>query len=193
MSVCFLSKLCGRAGRGGLDSRAHVFYSGKQKKVDAKVKEFCVSKENCRRREMLKCVGSDEVGRRTGLCCDMCSGLDCIGSQLRFETRAVRKQMVPSERKRPRAKKKNEHLTAQLKSALLLERTRYITQHPGYRILGPQMVCPDCVINHVCKIAHSIESEADLSRVNRNLRPYFFKVIQDCLSTDSSSKRSRIV
>ena len=45
--------LCGRAGRGDLDARAHIFYSGKQKKVDAKVKAFCVSKENCRRREMI--------------------------------------------------------------------------------------------------------------------------------------------
>lgn len=188
--MCSLSKLCGRAGRGGLDSRAHIFYSGKQKKVNEKVKAFCVSKENCRRREMLKSVGSDEnVSRRNGLCCDMCNGLDCIRSQLRFEARSLSKQMVPNERKRPRAKKKCDRLTVRLKSALLLERTRYI----NIRILGPEMVCPDCVIDHVCKIAHSVESEADLSRVNRNLRPFFFKVIKDCLSTDSSSKRSRIV
>lgn len=99
--MCFLSKLCGR----GLESTAHVFYSGKQK-VDAKVKEFCVTKENCKRREMLKCVGSDKViGRRNGLCCDMCSGLDCTGSQLRFEARAVCKQTTPSECKCPHAKK----------------------------------------------------------------------------------------
>ena len=85
-----LSKLCGRAGRGGLESRAHIFYSSKQKKIDAKVKEFCVSKENCRRQAMLKCVGDDEViTRRGALCCDSCSDLDSIGSRLRFEDKAV--------------------------------------------------------------------------------------------------------
>ena len=51
------------------DSR---FYSSRQK-VDAKVKEFCVSKENWRRLEMLKCIGNDVVGR-SGLCCDTCNG-----------------------------------------------------------------------------------------------------------------------
>ena len=183
--------MCGRAGRGGLDSRAHVFYSGKQKKVDAKVKQFCVSKENCRRREMLKCIGNDEVVGRRELCCDTCNGLNCIGSHLRFESQAV--QTVSSERKRPRAKKMNDRLTTQLKSALLVERTKFISQHPGFRILGPQMVCPDCVIDDVCKIAHSVQSEAQLSRVNRKLRPHFLKAIQDCLSMDFSSKRSRIV
>ena len=166
-----LSQLCGCAGRGDFDSRAHVFYSSKQK-VDAKVKEFCVSKENCRRQEMLKCVGSDEVVSRRGFCCDSCSGLDCIRPRLRFETRAA--QVVPSERKSPRAKKKSDHSITQLKSALLLERTRFMSQHPGFRILGPQMVCPDCVIDNVCKIAHSVESEAQLSCVNRKLRPHFF-------------------
>ena len=172
----FLSKLCGRAGRGDLDARAHIFYSGKQKRVDAKVKAFCVSKENCRRREMIKSVGSDEVvGGRNGLCCDTCNGVDCLGSQLRFEARSVNEQTVPNGRKRPRAKKKSDRSTVQLKSALLLERTSYIARHPGFRVLGPEVVCPDCVIDHVCKIAHSVESEADLSRVNRSLRPIFSK------------------
>ena len=185
-----LSKLCGRAGRAGLDSRAHIFYSSKQKKIDAKVKEFCVSKENCRRQAMLKYVADDEViSRRSGLCCDTCSDLDCIGSRLSFKARALH----PGVHKRPRSKKTSDLLTAQLKSALLLQRSLFMTQYPGYRILGPQMVCPDCVIDDVCKRVHSIESEAQLSQVNRKLRPHFFKVIQDCLSTDTSSKRSRIV
>ena len=92
ISMFFLSKLCGCAGRGDLDARAHIFYSGKQK-VDAKVKAFCVSKENCRRQEMIKSIGSDEVvGGRNGLCCDTCNGLDCLGSQLRFEARSVNEQ-----------------------------------------------------------------------------------------------------
>ena len=65
-------KLCGRAGRGGCDSRAHVFYSSNKKKVDAKVKDFCVSKENCRRQAMLNGVGSNAVGsKRSMVCCDV--------------------------------------------------------------------------------------------------------------------------
>ena len=39
------------------------------------------------------------------------------------------------------------------------------------------MVCHDCVIDDVCKRVHSIESEAQLSQINRKLRPQYFKVI----------------
>ena len=87
---------------------------------------------------MIKSVGCDEVvGGRNGLCCDTCNGLDCLGSQLRFEARSVNKKTVSNGRKRPCAKKKSDQSIAQLKSALLLERTSYIARHPGFLVLGP--------------------------------------------------------
>ena len=52
----FFIKLCDRAGRGGSQARAHIFYNKKQKNVNVEVKEFCESKENCRRQHMLRCV-----------------------------------------------------------------------------------------------------------------------------------------
>ena len=68
----FFIQLCGRAGRDGVDSRAHVFYSTKQKKMDKLVKEFCTSKENCRRVLLMKSLGSSESFGSSARCCDVC-------------------------------------------------------------------------------------------------------------------------
>ena len=77
-------KLCGRAGRGGSQARA------KQKNVNVEVKEFCESKENCRRQHMLKCVESERVeSANNSLCCDMCSRVDHIPARLKFESLAA--------------------------------------------------------------------------------------------------------
>ena len=182
---------CGRAGRGGNDARAHIFYSTKQKKVDAKVKEFCVSKENCRRREMLKAIGSiriDSTNNRQ--CCDVCNELDCISSRLRFETGANQRAII--QRKRRRARKISKQLTEQLKTALLSERDKYLREHPVYRLLGPDFVCPTCVIENVSEAPHSVESE-DFIQAIPDLKPKLYRVLVDCLSCDSSSKKPRLM
>ena len=123
---------------------------------------------------MLNGVGSNAVGsKRSMICCDMCTDLDCIRLQLRFETMA-KQTTAATQRKRPRPKKKSDQFAIQLKSNLLVERDRYLDRHPGYKIL---VICPSCVINNLCKKAHTIISETDLSGVNHNLRPIFFLII----------------
>ena len=46
------TSLFGRAGRGGCESRAHLFYSTKQKNINTEVKKFCDGKENCFRQSL---------------------------------------------------------------------------------------------------------------------------------------------
>ena len=44
----------------------------KNKNINVEVKEFCESKENCRRQHMLRCVGSERVeSANNSLCCDV--------------------------------------------------------------------------------------------------------------------------
>ena len=142
---CFFVKLCGRAGRGGNQARAHIFFNKKQKNINPEVKEFCESKENCRRQQMLRCVGSERVDSTSNyLCCDTCSGVDSIPANLKFESFTnsvpVRDKMQPQ--KRRRVSKLSKELTEQLKCSLLSERERYMDDHPHLRFIGPNCVCP---------------------------------------------------
>ena len=87
IDFCFFVKLCGRAGRGGNQARAHIFFNKKQKNINPEVKEFCESKENCRRQQMLRCVGSERVDSTcNSLCCDTFSGVESIPANLKFES-----------------------------------------------------------------------------------------------------------
>lgn len=76
-------QLCGRAGRGGKAARAHVFLNSIQK-CSEQVKEYCISKENCRRQMMLLALGASENHPGSLPCCDSCDSLKCPSS-LRFE------------------------------------------------------------------------------------------------------------
>ena len=194
----FLLKLCGRTGRGGSQARAHIFYNKKQKNVNAEVREFCESKENCRRQQMLKCVGSDHervdsANVDSSICCDICSGVDSIPANLKFEsfTASIPKAQP---QKRRRVRKLSQELAEQLKSSLLREREKYMNDHPYLRFLGPNGVCPTCYIDNLCEMAHCIQSEDDsrLSRLNFSLKHRFFNIVQHYLSLNTaSSKRAR--
>ena len=43
-----------------------------------------------------------------------------------------------------------------------------MSDHPYLRFLGPNGVCPTCYVDHLCKMAHYIQSEDDsqLPRLN---------------------------
>ncbi len=56
-----------------------------------------------------------------------------------------------------------------LKDELLKERDTYMREHPSYRMLGPSVVCPVCVIDKLCSEARFFQSVDDLSIVG--LRP----------------------
>ena len=68
----------GRAGRGDGTAQAHLYYTNKQaeKLKDASLQCFASpgGSENCRRQEMLRLLGSNEVVVSNEACCDVCSG-----------------------------------------------------------------------------------------------------------------------
>ena len=66
-------QLCGRAGRGGVASRAHLFFSPRQQKCESAVREYCTSKENCRRTLMLQALGVSESHPSSLPCRDACN------------------------------------------------------------------------------------------------------------------------
>ena len=69
-------QLCGRTGRDGRASRAHVFMSSGQKSSE-QVRLYFTSKENCRRRMMLLAVGASESHPEGLPCCDSCDMSKC--------------------------------------------------------------------------------------------------------------------
>ena len=53
----------------------------------------------------------------------------------------------------------------ELKAALLREVDMYIEEHPSYRMLGRDFVCPSCVIEKICSEARFFNSVDDLNIV----------------------------
>ena len=70
-----LLQLIGRAGRCGHESRGHIFTNSREIRTcsDEALVEFCVSKENCRRRVLLNALGSSESLPSCTSFCDVCS------------------------------------------------------------------------------------------------------------------------
>ena len=76
-SFFFGTQLFGRAGRGGFLCRAVLLTDARelQRCKDVGLVEFCTAKENCRRKHMLRALGSDEPVQTVNgqMCCDVCS------------------------------------------------------------------------------------------------------------------------
>ena len=128
-------QLCGRAGRSGRPSRAHLFYMPEQK--------YCTERENCRRLALLRGIGSSEELCRNEICCDVCvpvvpyPNLEPGKTQRRQRCTMVRKI--------------GEVISERLKTRLLEERERIMDENPSYRMVSHNFVCPDAVIAELCK------------------------------------------
>ena len=183
-----LSQLFGRAGRGGT-SRAHLFFSTRQKKVDPIVKRFCFEKENCRRKNLLEAIGSSESVHRGNLCCDVCAE-DGLPSKLQFD--AIQATQI-SRKRRVAAHVVSEDLKSHLKAHLVKERDMYLQVHPNFQMLGLSFICPDCVIDHICQQACFVmcEEDTDVVGLRPELRSRFYDVIENLLSKAPVAKRTR--
>ena len=151
-------QLCGRAGRGGHSSRAHLFYSPRQKNVDTDVQKFCTEKENCRRKNVVLAMGSHEVihSSRDMACCDICSSIPDNLSILPKKSRVVQ------QKRRSAQRQIDESLEKELKDRLLEERNEFMQKHPHYLMIGSDFVCPTVVIDDICKNARFIKSKDTL-------------------------------
>ena len=64
--------------------------------------------------------------------------------------------------------------------------------HPVFLLFGPDSVCSDSLIDHICSQAKFVKVEDDLSffALRPELRPLFFRIIIDVLSELPSAKIS---
>ena len=104
--------------------------------MDTSIKDFCTSKESCRRKSLLKAVGSTEsVISSDNPCCDVCNP-DVPDHIVRLQAAAlsIRKQ------RRRCVRNVSSDQEVQVTEALMRERDVYIDSHPGYKMLGPEFV-----------------------------------------------------
>ena len=167
----------GRAGRNGCSSRAHLFYSTRQKSVNAEVKTFACSKENCLREQLISAIGSREPlcsGRQK--CCSTCSEFanDRLSLSVELNCSAKRKR-----------RKAVWHSTKEIEDALRRdlkdERDAYIREHDDFMMLESSYVCPDSVINKICAQVSYIDSRDTLCEFNviPQLIEPFYRIILD--------------
>jgi hypothetical protein len=87
-----------------------------------------------------------------------------------------------------------ESLGRNLKDRLLQERRRYIQDHPAFFFLGEEVVCPNCVIEDICKESKFIKTKEDMSSIygiRPELSDKFLNVILDVLSSSPASNKRR--
>lgn len=190
--VCVIVQLFGRAGRSGGLLRAHLFYSKQKKKLDVEIKDFCYNKENCPRRSILKAIGDKApVDSFSTLCCSNCSS-----SRLSLPSKLAiceSTPVIPNSNKRSAHWKTDKTIDETLRNRLLEERQKYVSDHPVFAMIGEKAVCPNCVIDTICKEARFIRTKEDISDIV-GLRPELqdtLSVILDVLSVNPISRKRR--
>ena len=171
-------QLCGRAGRGGSSSRAHLFYSTRQKNVDADIQRFCTEKENCRRKNLILSMGSHEEIHREMACCDICSSIPASLSILPKRCRDVQ------QKRRTAQRHIDDDLEKQLKDRLLEERDAFMQDHPNYLMIGCDFICSTAMIDDICKNARFITSKESLSTtydILPDMKDKLYKSIEELL------------
>ena len=126
--------MIGRAGRNGCPARAHILCTTRKTKDPLLTALTANEKENCRRRSIMRGLGSSEDTSRNDACCDNCG--EGILSRLNFL------KNVPARRnkKRKPVRTVDQAIEQKLKVALLEEREKILMEEPGYRMLGVEFV-----------------------------------------------------
>ena len=160
-----LFQLIGRAGRDGSTCRAHIITNTREveQSKDPDLTEFCKCTENCRRKVLLRSLGSTEnlPTSSVEMCCDVCSPstLSCAVVDL-FKH-------VPTKRRARRlvARALSSSQYAGLKKALEQERDAIVASDVGYNMLGKEIVMPTACIVELCKMAKYVTCEDDIKCV----------------------------
>ena len=168
--------MCGRAGRDGLQSRAHLLLTTDAEKInDLALKSFCTDKENCLRSLMIRSLGG--TVEQTSLCCMVCNP-SAFSDSSRLSVLQIGKA-PPRKKRRVAVRKLNQSTIDDLESRLKAERTKYIVEHPSLAILGEQLVCSESVIDSICSNAKfiSIPSDMDSFCLRQELKQRFFNAL----------------
>ena len=175
---CIIFQLFGRAGHSGCRSRAHFCYSTKQKKVNAEMKAFSESTQNCLRQQLISAIQSIESvsNGAKNYCCSVCSVFTsdrlCQYSPDSMNQKKRREVVWES----------TQELEDTLCKKLKDERTSFINQHQHFKILGYSFVCPDSVISHICTQACFIDSEdmlRDFGICTELVAPFYHIIYQE--------------
>ena len=90
----------------------------------------------------------------------------------------------------------SQELEDDLRIRLKEERTKFMVDHPSFVIVGEMAVCPDCVIDYVCKDARFIKTKEDLNNVSGlcpELQDAFLRVVVDVVSSSPiNAKKQRV-
>lgn len=168
-------QLCGRAGRAGCQSRAHLLLTIDMEKIsDPALKMFCMEKENCLRGSMMRALGGS--AGQNPLCCAVCNPTAFLdGGRLDI----LRIGKVVRKKRRVAVRKIDDALTSVIKVKLKEERLKYMAEHPSLGILGKQLVCPDSLITNVCSGAKfiSVPGDMDLFCLRQELKNRFFNAV----------------
>lgn len=169
--------MCGRAGRAGCQSRAHLIVKSDVDKInDSELKRFCTDTENCLRSTM---VGSLGCTVRPGncLCCMACNPSAFPVSE-RLTLLRVGKA-PPRKKRRVAVRKVNGAQSDSIKERLKAERANYISDHPTLAIIGAEQICPTSVIVSVCNSVKFISTLGDMDcfGLRKDLKQRFLSVI----------------
>lgn len=162
--------------------------------MDSLVKKICTSTENCRRKMLLKSVGSRECFSTSSSsssssdspCCDVCdpSMLEHIVS---LKTSVPPARKTRCQRVRVVSSDQDESL-----KEILAKKYVFIQRHPSFEMLGPEFVLSSAVISAISKDAPFIDS-IDYIKEHYGIRPELcdelFTAIESVISKQSASKQ----
>ena len=154
------------------------------------LREYCTSKENCRRQMMMLALGVSENHPGTLPCCDSCDTSKCP-PDLCFESQLSGRST--RRKQRTAVRDVNGDCKATLKNSLSRAVDQYLEKNPSYKMLGRSFVCPDCVIDKICAEARFVQSIDDLNFVGirPELKSSFYGVVSSVLSNAPDYKRTR--
>lgn len=162
--------------------------------MDKEIKDFCDNKENCLRRGILKAIGDTApIDSSSTPCCSNCPPSH-LSLPSKLEIIESAPAVVQTSNKRSAHWKTNKTIAETLRNRLLEERQKYVFDHPMFAMIGEKAVCPNCVIDKICKEARFIRTKEDISDIvglRSELQDIFLTVILDVLSVNPISRKRR--
>lgn len=173
--------MSGRAGRDGNPACALLLTNKAEMKAckERTLVEVVMSKENCRRKILLKGLNSEEVLPRICHCCDACGHKPT--EDLKF-IQPIRSKRVPKVKP---VRKVSDQTIDVLKSRLLVERQHMIDGSGQVKALGGAYVCPMSCVVEVCKRVDYIKELDDIiniSGLRTQFATRFFDIITEVLA-----------
>ena len=154
------------------------------------LKSFACGTENCRRKELIASLGSEEVLATNPACCDVCTGGKI--PTLRLDVLAASHSKRTYKAKPVRDIDRDMEQT--LKEALLKEREKILEESVGLRILGRSFVFSEATVKDLCVKAKYIQSKEDLRNL-LSLRPEYhdrvFNILWSVISQAPPPQRKR--